>query len=74
MNTGKTLEDLYLEELIQNKQCIFVYLSSSIRLKGYLVNHTPEALFLRSIDGITQKVHKRHTSAVCVDTVFNTHF
>jgi sRNA-binding regulator protein Hfq len=71
MDLGKTVEGTYLEDLIQNKQLVSIYLSNGIKLKGYLLSHTPEALFICSVGGITQKIHKHRATTVCAEMIFN---
>jgi sRNA-binding regulator protein Hfq len=71
MDLGKTVEDVYLEDLIQHKRLVSVYLSNGIKLKGYLLSHTPEALFICSSAGITQKIHKCRATTVRAEITFN---
>jgi host factor-I protein len=71
MKPLNNLENTFLDDLIQNQRFISVYLKNGIRLKGYMIGHDAEALFLRN-GTIPQLIYKHSVSTLSPET-FNPH-
>jgi RNA chaperone Hfq len=71
MDSIESLQDLFINDLINNQRVVSVYLKNSIRLKGRLISHNEEVIFLRQ--GSTQMVYKKIISTISPETVFETY-
>jgi RNA chaperone Hfq len=71
MNSADSLQDIFINELIKNQKLASIFLKNSIRLKGYLIGHDEDAIFLRQ--GATQMIYKQCISTICPETVFETY-
>jgi host factor-I protein len=68
MFSSKTLQDNYIDDLIQRQRKVSVYLKNGIRLRGDLVSQNNEAVFLR--EGITQMIQKNLISTISPEMEF----
>ena len=65
-----SLQDTFMNDIIKTQPLVSVFLKNSIRLRGYLVAHSEEAVFLKR-ENITQAVHKDKISAISPEMSFS---
>lgn len=66
-----SIQNTYLDNLIKTQSLVSIFLKNSIRLKGYLVAHNEEAVFLK-LEKITQLIYKHKISTVAPEISFST--
>ena len=64
-----TLEDHYIDDLIQHKAFSSIYLKNGIRLKGRLIGHDEMCIFLKAAE--TQIIHKNRIITITPETSFS---
>ncbi len=69
MISESSLQQTFIDDLIKTQSLVSVFLKNSIRLKGHLVAHSEEAVFLKG-ENITQLVYKHRISTICPEVSF----
>jgi RNA chaperone Hfq len=64
----KSLEKIYIDNLITSKLSASIYLKNSIRLKGHLIFQDDECVFLKAAE--TQMIYKAKISTICPEFSF----
>ena len=72
MISESSSETTTIDHLIKTQSLVSVFLVNSIRLKGYLIAHNEEAIFLKLAD-ITQLIYKHKISTITPEMTFFTY-
>ncbi len=70
MISENSLQQTFIDDLIKTQSLVSVFLKNSIRLKGYLIAHNEEAVFLK-LENIMQLVYKHKISTIAPEMFFS---
>ena len=69
-NAVNFVQQKFIDNLITTQSLVSVYLKNSIRLKGHIIAHDMECVFLR--DAGVQLIRKDKISAILPEAIFET--